>query len=75
MGQIMPINKLQFFRHVHISVEIDITVGGMIIGTVEFQEFLIGQFRDHIRISAGFKSIRRIRKKRIHDLSLQNLVR
>ena len=46
----------------------------MIVGSVEIQVFLIGQFRDHIRISAGFIGIGGIREQGIQDHTVQNTI-
>ena len=41
-AQVLLIHPLQFFRHIHISVEIDVAVGRMVIFSVEIQKLLIG---------------------------------
>ena len=71
----MAVKKFQLLLHIHISVKIDKAVGRMIITSVEIQEILICQIRDVHRISAGLTAIGCIRKQRIHDLSLQNIIR
>ena len=71
----MCIHPKQLFFHIHISVKENIAVCRMIILSVEIQEGLIGKLRDHIRISAGFKTIGCIRKKGIQDFSFQNTLR
>ena len=71
----MFVNKRQLFCHIHISVQINVAVGRMIIGLMKLQKFLIGKLRNMIRITAGFAAIACIRKQRIHDLSFQNLIR
>ena len=47
----------------------------MIVLSVEIQKFLIAEIRNIYRISAGLTAIGCIRKQRIHDLSLQNIIR
>ena len=71
----MFVNKRQLFCHIHISVQINVAVGRMIIGLMKLQKFLIGKLRNMIRITAGFTAIGGIRKQRIHDFSFQNFIR
>ena len=71
----MAVNKLQFLLHIHVSIEIDKAVGRMIVLSVEIQEFLVTEIRNIYRISAGLTAIGCIREQRIHDLSLQNIIR
>ena len=71
----MFINKCQLLLHIHISVKIDKAVGRMIITSVEIQEILICQIRDVHRISAGLTAVSSIREQRVHDFTLQNIVR
>ena len=52
MRQIMLINECQFLLHIHISIQINITVGRMIIGSVEVQEIFIGKIRNIFWITA-----------------------
>ena len=46
----------------------------MIVAAMEVQEIFIGKLRDHLGISPGFHTISCIRKQRVHDLSLQNVI-
>ena len=50
--EVFPVDEVQFFGHVHVSVQVDVAVGRMIIGPVEVQEGFISQLRDMGRISA-----------------------
>ena len=63
--QVVLIQPFQLFGHVHISVEIDIAVGRVVICFVEIQELLIGQLRDHVRVAAGLICIGGIREQGI----------
>ena len=47
----------------------------MIILSVKIQKFLVTEIRDIYRISAGLTAIGGIREQRIHNLSLQNIIR
>ena len=71
----MPVDEFQFLCHVHISVQVNIAVGRMIIRSVEIKEFFITKVRNILRSSAGFTSISDIREQRVHDLTLQNIIR
>ena len=62
LAQIFPIHPFQFFRHIHISIKINITVGRMIVPAVKRQEILISQIRYFFRITTGLHTIRCIRK-------------
>ena len=55
--------------HIHISIEINVGITRMIISAVEIQIFLVSQFRNMQRISAGNVCISRVRKKGCHDLT------
>ena len=69
---LIDIGKL--FRHIHVAIQVNIAVGGMIIGSVEIQELLIGQLRNHIRIPAGLHAVGGVRVQRITDLPHQHIV-
>ena len=71
----MAVKKFQLLLHIHVSVEIDKAVGRMIVLSVEIQKFLIAEIWNIYRISAGLTAIGCIREQRIHDLSLQNIIR
>ena len=71
----MLIDKGQFLRHIHIAIEIDIAVGGMIEFPVEIQEFFVGQLGDCFRITSGFAAVGGVRIQGIHDLPLQHIIR
>ena len=73
--KIIPINKIKFCCHIHISIQVNITVGRMVISSVEFQELFIGQLRNIIRITTGLTTIGDIRKQRVHDISFQHIIR
>ncbi len=34
-GQVFPVNIVQLFRHIHISVEVNIAVGRMVIASMK----------------------------------------
>ena len=74
-AEILPVQIVQPLLHVHIPVEIDIGVGGMIVGAVEIQELLVGQFRDILGISAGLVSVGRVREERVEHRPVQNALR
>ena len=71
----MFVDKGQFLRHIHIAVEVDIAVGGMIELPVEIQELFVGQLRDHLRVTAGFTAISGMGIQGVHDLPLQHVIR
>ena len=71
----MLIQECQFLFHIHISIQINIAVGWMVISSVEIQEILIGKIRNIFRITAWFTSISGIREKVIHNLPFQNFIR
>ena len=75
MGQILPVQIVQLFRHVHISVQVDVAVGGMIKFPVKLQKFFISQLRDHIRVAARFHGVWRIRIQGLGNFSFQHVVR
>ena len=72
IGKIFFIQPSQLLFHIHISVEINITVGRMIIFPVEIKELLIGKLRDHLRITSGLICIRSIREERIQDHAVEH---
>ena len=71
----MSVDEIQFLCHVHISVQVNIAVGRMIIRSVEIKEFFIAKIWNILRSSAGLASISDIREQRVHDLTLQNIIR
>ena len=48
----MLIQECQFLFHIHISIQINIAVGWMVISSVEIQEILIGKIRNIFWITA-----------------------
>ena len=66
-AQIMLIQPGKLCFHIHIAVQIKITVGGMIILAMKIQKVLISQGRNLIRIPAGLVRVRRIRKQGIQN--------
>ena len=74
MGQVFFIHPYQFFFHIHVSVQVDIAVGRMVIGLMEFQEVFVGQVRDAGRISAGFYAVRSVREQGVECFTLQDIV-
>ena len=75
MAEILLIQPLKLLCHIHISIEIDIAVGRMIIGAVEIQEFLIGQLRDKCRITAGILPITVVREQRLLGKAVKQTLR
>ena len=73
--QVILIQPSQFLLHIHISVKINITVGGMIVFSVEIQKLPVSKLRNHLRISAGLICIRSVREKRIQNHPVQNTFR
>jgi len=65
MAEIFLIQPVQLFFHIHISIQVNIAVSGMVIGLVERQELFVGQFRNMLRVTAGFIGVRRVREKGI----------
>ena len=74
MGQVFFIHPCQFFFHIHVSVQVDIAVGRMVIGLMEIQEVFVGQVRDAGRISAGFYAVRSVREQGVEGFTLQDIV-
>ena len=75
MGQIFPVQIIQSLRHIHIAVQINIAVGGMIVFLMECQKILIGKIRNILRVTAGLHAIGGIRVQGIHHYSLQHFIR
>ena len=75
MTQIFLIHPRQTLFNIHISIEIDIRVGRMVILMIKSKISLIGQLRNMIRITAGILAVCVIRKKRLLNGSLQHLIR
>ena len=75
VGKICFVNICQLFCHIHISVEINIAVGGMIIGSVEIQKLLIGQHRNFLRVAAGFHPVSSMGIQRRGNFPAQKAVR
>ena len=73
--EIVLVQPAKLLLHIHISVQIDITVGRMIVFPVEIKELLIDQFRDHFRVTAGFICIGCIREKRVQDHPVEHSLR
>ena len=71
----MFVDKGELLCHIHVTVEVDIAVGGMIELPVEIQELFVRQLRDHLRIASGLTAIGRMRIQRVHDLPLQHIIR
>ena len=74
MGQVFFIHPCQFFFHIHVSVQVDIAVGRMVIGLMEIQEVFVGQVRDAGRISAGFYAVRSVWEQGVEGFTLQDIV-
>ena len=72
-AQILFVHPFQAFCHIHISIQKNITVGWMIIFSMECQEIFIRKIRDTFRISARFHAIWRIRKEYIKNLTFKHL--
>ena len=73
--KIFFIQPSQFLFHIHIAIQINITVGWVVILSVEVQKLLISQLWDHLRISTWINCISRIRKKRTLDHAVQHTFR
>ena len=73
--QIMLMDKFQILIRIHISIKINIAVRRVIVSSVEIKKSFIGKIRHRSRVSAGFKSIRSIRKQRFLNNSCQLLIR
>ena len=71
----MFVDKGQLLCHIHVTIEIDIAVGGMIELPVEIQELFVRQLRDHLRVPSGLTAIGGMRIQRVHDLPLQHIIR
>ena len=71
----MFVDKGQLLRHIHVTIEIDIAVGGMIELPVKIQKLFVRQLRDHLRIASGLTAIGGMRIQRVHDLPLQHIIR
>ena len=69
---LVQISKALF--HVHISIEENIAVGGVIISAVEVQKRLIGQVRDVYGIAAGLHSVRSMRIQRAVNAAGQHII-
>ena len=70
--KIFFIQPLKLLFHIHIAVQIDITVGRMIIFPVEIKELFIGKLRNHLGITTGLICIRSIREERIQDHAVEH---
>ena len=74
-AQVLLIHPLKLFRHIHISVEIDIAVGRMVVFSVEIQKLLIGQIRNLCRVSSRLHAVGSIRKQHIENFPVQHFLR
>ena len=74
-AQILLIQPLQFFGHIHVPVEINVAVGGMIVRSVEIKKCLIRQLRHVFGISARLIAIAGIRKQHLLGVPLQHALR
>ena len=70
----MLIDKGKLLCHIHISVEINVTVGGMIISSVEIQEILVSKIRNRLRRTTGLTTISDIGEQGIQNFSLQHII-
>ena len=75
MRQISLIQPGQPLGHIHVSVEINIAVGGMVVAAVEIQIGLIGQVRDVDRIASRFVDIGGVGIEDRVDLPAQDILR
>ncbi len=75
LGEIGGIQPLQAFRHIHVAVQIDVGVRGVIKPTVKREILLIRQLGDDIRVAAGIARVGRIRIQRALDLPLHHGIR
>ena len=65
----MFIDPGQPLRHIHVSIEIDIAVGRMIIAAVEIQVIVISEVGNVDRVAAGLMPVRRVRIQDCIDLA------
>ncbi len=75
MAQIFLVDKVQVGIHITVSIQINVTVGGMIVFFMECFKPLLGQIRDKVGISAGFIGIRGIRIQGFLNFCKKNLLR
>ena len=73
--KIVFLKPQKLILHIHVSIEVDIGIGGVVIGPVELQEVLIGQLRNMVRISPGLHPVHRIREQGVHGIALQHRLR
>ena len=74
-AQVFTVEVFQSLFKVHLTVQIDVGIGRVVISSVKIQELLIGQIRNALGISARIHAVGGIRKQGIHDLSLQHIIR
>ncbi len=74
-GQILPVKISKPLLHIHIPIEIDITVGGMIIFLMKSQKILVSKLRNHVRVSPRLHRIGGMGIKGVHNLPVQHVVR
>ena len=73
--QVFLVKPAKFFLHIHISVQINITVGRMVICSMEIKKLLVSKLWNHLRISTGLICIAVIREQGIQNNPIQNSLR
>ena len=75
MAQIFLIQPGKLLFHVHIPVQINVTVGRMVVSPVKIKELLIGQIRNKLRVASGFIRIGSVREQRVQNHPIQYTLR
>ena len=63
--QVFLVKPLKLLFHVHIPVQVDITVGRMIIFPVKIQKLFIGKLWNHLWVAAGLVCIGSVREQSV----------
>ena len=74
-GEILVIQPFQLLRHIHVTVQIDIAVGRMVISLMKIQELFVRQIRNKRGISARFLPIAVVREQNLSRITVQDLLR
>ena len=69
--QIFLVQVSQLFFNIHIAIEIDIAVAGMIVTLMEVLEHLISELRNRLGVTAGLIAIGCVRIERSHNTAFQ----
>ncbi len=65
MRQIVFVDQFQRRVQIHVAIDYDFGVGGMVILLVEGDELVVIQLEDGIRVSSAFKAVGGVRKLRL----------